>query len=289
MATTYSQLQTKLARVLSDPDKTTFQADTLKDMIAAAWADVSDITPIADTSSYLLLGDVFGGPVDDVSVVNVELWRGVPTKKPITVRRLYTHTAGYPANAMLPDEMPDLDEVAAIGMPYLDVGGEFNYETTGYTLAGKIIETISGESIPQFYKKHLVDPLGLTRTDAANMGAGINTTASELAACGQMLLNRGAYGAARLMREETFQKMLPRPLTDLLGPDTMEVWGIGPRRYRLEGIGDNIIGHNAGSETIFRVDFDHQFIFVMCRNTAGKNFSKYSPQFYAAVAACMQK
>jgi hypothetical protein len=165
MATTYSQLQTKLARVLSDPDKTTFQADTLKDMIAAAWADVSDITPmrfteditpIADTSSYLLLGDVFGGPVDDVSVVNVELWRGVPTKKAWQqLEPMSKHPTGltysqagwyfWAGYLMLPDRYMDLidparDMIRVRGYcPWPPVSGDNDYLPFGAQVEEDII------------------------------------------------------------------------------------------------------------------------------------------------------
>lgn len=88
MTTTYGALQTKVARSLRDEGNKSFTTQVVKDMIAAAWAEVGDIvpyqfqediTPIADTLSYQLQAAVFTDPVDSIQVQRVELWDGSQT------------------------------------------------------------------------------------------------------------------------------------------------------------------------------------------------------------------
>lgn len=85
---TYGDLQTKVSRVLQDPDNATFDVPTIKDMIAAAWAEISriaperfqeDLDPVADALTYQLRTADFDDPVDDIEVQRVELWDGSVT------------------------------------------------------------------------------------------------------------------------------------------------------------------------------------------------------------------
>jgi hypothetical protein len=88
--TTYGELQDKIARVIQDPDKEVFVAETLVDITAAAWAEISriapqrfteDIEPVADTLKYPLRDGVYGEDVlvDDIEVQSVEIWDGSTT------------------------------------------------------------------------------------------------------------------------------------------------------------------------------------------------------------------
>lgn len=81
--TTYAELIDKVSRALQDPDNQTFDEQTVKDMIASAWADISrvaprrfqeDIQPVADTLEYQVLSVDFPDPNDDIEVMSVELW-----------------------------------------------------------------------------------------------------------------------------------------------------------------------------------------------------------------------
>ena len=97
----------------------------------------------------------------------------------------------------------------------------------GNIIKGKIIEAISGEAVPAFYKKHLLDPLGCTNTDVIGTHADARSTPFDMARFGQLLLNRGAYGNKRFFKPETFEQMLPRILTKELGPDAKKSFGFG--------------------------------------------------------------
>ena len=81
--TTYLELQDKVARAIQDPDNEVFETQTVKDVISAAWQELSraapqrfqeDLTPIADTLEYDLRSDVFADPNDSVELIRVEIW-----------------------------------------------------------------------------------------------------------------------------------------------------------------------------------------------------------------------
>jgi len=92
-----------------------------------------------------------------------------------------------------------------------------------------------------------------------------------------MLLNQGAYGKWRFFREETFAKMLPQPLTAVLGPDAKRTFGIG-----LDGKPERF-GHGAASAATFHVDRTEDLVVIMTRNKMGKNQDKYNGKFWDAI------
>jgi len=104
-----------------------------------------------------------------------------------------------------------------------------------------------------------------------------------IAKIGQMLLNKGKYGNMQFFSEETFAKMLPSKLTDVLGPDTNIERGIGVTWFDGEGLGKGTFGHGAASSATLRIDPINDLVIVMTRNTAGTNFGKYHPQFMKAI------
>ncbi len=204
--------------------------------------------------------------------------RGIPVETPLTIRHLYTHTNGLAGFPKWSDDLPDLADRVAIYYPYLPVGRNWQYNGTGYMLGGKIIENVSGEAIPAFYRRHLLDPLGMNETDVTGTQADARSVPLDIARFGQMLLNRGAYGPWRFFREATFESMLPRPLTDLLGPDTDRVHGIG--LIDIEGR----IGHGAASMATFQIDLKNDLVVVMTRNSMGRNFEPHNIAFWNAIS-----
>lgn len=91
--TTYGELQDKVSRTLQDPDNQTFDLQTVKDMIAAAWSEISlisperfidDITPTDGQVAYLLRALSFPDGNDDIRPVSVEVWDvTTPPSRPI--------------------------------------------------------------------------------------------------------------------------------------------------------------------------------------------------------------
>jgi len=207
--------------------------------------------------------------------------RGIKVKTPLTMRHLYTHTAGMWGH--WGEEKDDFEHLIAEYYPYLEVGKQFKYNGMSLELGGKIIEQISGLSVPAFFKKHLLDPLGCRHTDTNDCSGGSMSIALDMAKIGQLLLNKGAYGDKRFMSDETFEKLLPEKLTKVLGPNTKTQRGIGTTWYHHDGLSKRTFGHGAASSATLRIDPGNDLIISMTRNSRGRNFEKYHPKFIRAV------
>ena len=213
-------------------------------------------------------------------------FQNIAVKTPLTIRHLYTHTNGLWGH--WGDDINEFDELIADYYPYLKVGQFHSYNGAGYAVAGKVIEMLSGEALPKFFKHHLLDPLGCTNTSVTTMSWDTRSIPMDIAKIGQMLLNKGKYGNMQFFSEETFAKMLPKRLDDILGPDTKIEWGIGVTWYDGEGLGKGTFGHGAASSATLRIDPVNDLVIVMTRNSAGKNFGKYHPQFIKAIVDGME-
>jgi CubicO group peptidase (beta-lactamase class C family) len=211
--------------------------------------------------------------LDDRIDKHLPAFRNIKVKTPLTIRHLYTHTNGLWGH--WGDEVNDFEEVISDFYPYLETGQRFEYNGAGYALGGKIMEMISGEAMPYFNKKHLLDPLGCSNTIFQGTSSDTMSVPLDMAKFGQMLLNKGAYGKWKFFSEKTFEKMKPRPLTKLLGPGTNGIWGIG-----ITGRGKKIFfGHGAASSAILRIFPDADMVVVQTRDQAGKNFKKNFKKF----------
>jgi len=212
---------------------------------------------------------------------------GVATEKPLTIHHLYTHTHGLPDPPGDNDRYDDLEERVADFYPCAAVGDRFRYGSIGLALGGKVLEAVSGTALPQLYKRHLLDPLGCTHTDVTDSAGRARSTAWDMAKIGQMLLNRGRCGAWSFFREETFEQILPKPLTNLLGPDTKAIYGLGTTFIPVPGLSERTFGHGAASGAILCIDPDNGLVISMTRNSGGENYQEYRGKFLSAVVQCM--
>jgi len=242
---------------------------------------MASITKAMSGSAMMMLVNQGLVNLDDPVAKFLPAFSGVPVPTPLTVRHLYTHTNGLQGH--WGDDLNDFDDVIAGYYPFMEVGKRHEYNGAGLALGSKIVESITGEALPQFYKHHLLDPLGCANTTVTNSSYDAQTTPMDLAKIGQMLLNRGSYGDKQFMSAETFQQMLPARLTKVLGPDTTLEWGIGLVWFKDDGLGKGTFGHGAASSTTLRIDPEHDLVIVMTRNAMGRNFIKYHPKFLASI------
>jgi len=196
--------------------------------------------------------------VDDSDEAGKRPLRLVPLKRPITIRDLLRHTSGitygfYGEGAVRKlygdpklfdgdfDNAEFADRIAKL--PLADQPGvRWDYGHSVDVL-GRVIEVASGQSLFQFEKQRLFDPLGMTHTDyhvadPANWpriarplpadrfksplagikdptlpwrfesgGAGLNTTIGDYARFLQMLLNKGTLDGKRYLKPETVAEM----------------------------------------------------------------------------------
>ena len=94
---------------------------------------------------------------------------GVPPEKAgITIHHLLTHTAGFAGDLGGGDEQPiERDALVArvLGAPLASKPGErFEYSNEGYSLAGAIVELVSGKGYEQYLREHLFLPAGMPDT-----------------------------------------------------------------------------------------------------------------------------
>ncbi len=130
----------------------------------------------------------------------------------ITIRQCYTHTSGLGSLGNAYPEGPWLDNQLANALAVLEPGKRFEYTFLGYHLAGKIMESISGKSVPRLVYEQVFEPIGGTPIGPPILGYSVESTALDLLRLGQLALNRGSYGTKKLFSTETFNALLPRPL-----------------------------------------------------------------------------
>ena len=242
---------------------------------------MASVTKTMSATLMMMLVDRGLASLDDPIERFLPQFRDAKVATPITLRHLYTHTSGLADWPGWNDELADVEDQAADCYPFVKVGKKWAYNGQGYTLGGKIIETISGEAIPRFFLRHLLVPLGMENTDVIATHADAQTVPLDMARFAQLLLNRGSYGDREFFRPETFAMMLPKLLTDVLGPDATKSFGIG-----LDGQpGSGKFGHGTASAATFQIDANDELIVIMCRNKPGANFDKYNGQFQDAVRA----
>jgi CubicO group peptidase (beta-lactamase class C family) len=243
---------------------------------------MASVTKPMSATLMMMLVDRGLVKLDDPVDKFVPALRGLRPEKPLRIRHLYTHTNGLEKLPLSDDTLPDLEERLALVYPHIKVGEAWAYNGCGYAVGGKIIETVTGEAMPRVYEHHLLGPLEMTRTEVVGTHADAYSVPLDMAKFGQMLLNKGQYGQMRFMKPETFAQMLPRKLTEELGPGATKTFGIG-----LDGTPSKF-GHGAASAATFSVDVENDLVVVMTRNKMGKVQDRYNGKFWDAIKAGME-
>ncbi|SVE52964.1 uncharacterized protein METZ01_LOCUS505818, partial [marine metagenome] len=207
-------------------------------------------------------------------------FRGTPVEGTLTVRHLMNHTSGMQGH--WGDEDNDFEELAAGYSPEMLIGETYQYNGTAFALAGKVIEAVSGETVPAFIKRHLLDPLDCCDTDVVGTSWDGLSTPLDLARIGQLLLNKGAYGDFRFFEYEAYQAILPRPLDQVI-PGTWRKYGLGTVFFTEEGLGEGTFGQGAASSTIFRVDPENDLVIVVTRWQEGDGYREHKEKLFQTI------
>ncbi len=251
-------------------------------------------TEIASTTK-MLTGLIFAQFVDQGLIsIDDNVGDFLPdfeTGKPnsLTLRHCFTHTAGlFGHGAWGGVQNPWMDNSVSSLIPSLPVNKIHQYNGIGYNLAGKVMEIVSNKSIFRLFREQLFDPLGMDNTfNEEDLAYGTQSTAYDLALVGQMVLNKGKYGNLIFFSEETFDKILPKPLNTWY-PTINQDWGIGltwmrqnrksdDKKYSENKyiLGKNTIGHGSATSTILRVDLDNNLVISQSRRDAGQHYEEY--------------
>jgi CubicO group peptidase (beta-lactamase class C family) len=166
-----------------------------------------------------------------------------PHSRTITIRHLLNHSSGLPNNVpalvgwIHHADQPPLDQTAYVAsvLPrysklVFEPGDHGEYTNVGYMVLGAVIEAASGQPYEQYVREHLLQPLGMRRTDFVYtdaMGADVATASHPSLSLERLALPFLVDNWSSYVRETTHGRMwLNRfyansaPPTGLIGPAT---------------------------------------------------------------------
>ncbi len=215
-----------------------------------------------------------------------------PVFRGVTIRRILTHSAGFPdlpAPRAIPRGLPQAAPLLAREHLAYTPGTTFHYSDTGFILLGEVVRRVSGERLDQFARRRFFVPLGMRSTvfqlpeawrartaptevlggqvlrgvvhdgNARLLGgvaghAGLFSTADDLARFCRMLLEGGALPGRRYLKEATVHAMFePR----LIGETTRSLgWDMASPYSRALGsyFPPGSVGHTGFTGTSIWMD-----------------------------------
>ena len=196
---------------------------------------------------------------------DVKLRDGEEPKRSPTLRDAVTHTSGIVGAQAFKGSLEDhVKEVASRQLGF-HPGEKWQYGP-GVSVAGRVVEVVSGQPFEDFLQDRIFDPLRMKNTgfqpdkkglqnlaviyqpegntkqlveasnwissfseeDGPNPSGGLVSTALELFRFYQMVLNGGKFGKKRLLSEEAVNKMLSPQIGGLeTGFTPGNTWGLG--------------------------------------------------------------
>lgn len=275
--------------VLSEGEVHTFASGTLnvETRVRATTDSVFQIGSVTKTfTATLVLMLVDDGLLDlDEPLINLlpELtWANEEARGRVTARHLLTHTSGIDGDHFIDlGRGEDVLEryVATCGdlSQVLPVGGAWSYCNTGFAVAGRLIEQLSGKNFDDVLAERLFGPLGLSRSCSLpeealrhraafghvpggegltlapsvatprTMGpaGGVMASASDLLAFARLYLDGGiADSGHRLLSEATVQAAWS-PQVAVPDSSMAEHWGLGWMSTSWGG--KRVVGHDGGT------------------------------------------
>jgi CubicO group peptidase (beta-lactamase class C family) len=248
----------------------------------------------------------------------------------VTVRHLLTHTSGIDGDVLIDTGRGD-DSVERYVASMRDVpqihplGATFSYCNSGYAVAGRIVEVLTGTSWDTALRERIIDPLGQTatvtlpedailhraavghlgeaRTDQTPTtvwmlprGRGpagrISARAHDVLAFVRMHLAGGATPAGTRVLSSGSARAMTERQVDFPDPSaTSDSWGLG--WVRFDWGGHRLIGHDGGTigqRAYLRILPDREFAVVLLSNggdTAGLYREVFSETFGELVGVAM--
>ncbi len=283
------------------PDRAPMTTDTI--------FDIASLTKPAGTT-LAILSLVERGAVALEAPLGQYLkeFRG-PAFKEVTIRRMLTHSAGfpgYPANGIVTTGFPAA--AAALAKVPLDYppGSAFQYSDTGFILLGEVVRRVSGDPLDRYLDRVFFRPLGVRDTGfhprAAVRGrvaptefanghmlqgevhdprarllggvaghAGMFSTASDLARICRMLLNDGTLGGHRFLKPATVRLMW-EPAPDGRGTRTLG-WDLSSPFSRTMALFFPIgsVGHTGFTGTSIWIDPPSRTYMILLTNRVHPN------------------
>ncbi len=223
-----------------------------------------------------VMQQVEAGRLDLDRDVNEYLDFEIPPRagEPVTLRNLMTHTPGFEEAIKRlvtdrPDRLASPEEYLKAWIPerIFPPGEVPAYSNYGVTLAGYIVERVSGERYDDYVERHVFGPLGMTQSttrqvlparlrDRVSRGyqlgsgpaqpfelfgvspaGGATTTATDMARFMIAWLQEGDLDSARILRPETVRQTLGtrHPIVPPLNGMLLGFYEQDPGRLRIAG------------------------------------------------------
>jgi uncharacterized protein YbbC (DUF1343 family)/CubicO group peptidase (beta-lactamase class C family) len=230
-------------------------------------------------------------------------------KDQVTIEQLLLHTSGLMADNSLEDyrdrHKKALEPIYQLALQSR-AGSKFVYSDVGYIVLGQLVEKVSGETLDDFARRHIFEPLGMRDTTfkpgdqliqraasteqrdghwmhgevhdprAFLLGgvaghAGLFSTADDLAIYAQMLLNQGEFQGKRILSPTAVQLMItPRQVPNgwrALGWDVQTAFS--SNRGELFPFGS--FGHTGFTGTSIWIDPSSQTAVIFLSNRVHPN------------------
>ncbi len=141
------------------PQRTPMTEDTIFDLASLT-------KPVATAASLMILADRGLVSLDDRLVEYVPEF-GLGPKRSIRLRHLLLHSSGLPAVTPRSDfekgRQHAIERIAAAKIVYLP-GKAYVYSDLGYILLGEVVARVSGQSLAEFARANIFDPLEMRET-----------------------------------------------------------------------------------------------------------------------------
>ncbi|GLU52589.1 serine hydrolase domain-containing protein [Dyadobacter frigoris] len=186
--------------------------------------DSTSVKPIASASKWLSAA-VIMSLVDDHKISPDDtVGKFLPIftankKGNITIRQLFSHTAGFDGDSKQGYEYQrDITLAAAVDSIALYVplvfspGSAFSYGSSGMHIGGRIAELVSGKSWQDLFNEKIGYPcqMNVRYGSASNpiIAGGANTSAADYLKFLEMIVNKGTYAGKRVLSENALAVML---------------------------------------------------------------------------------
>ena len=137
-----------------------------------------------------------------------------------TIRQLLSHTSGLAQSSCIWEQRQTLDQCVrsiATQKPASAPGTSFSYGNTSFTVAGRVIEVMTGQSFEAAFESRIARPLGMKQTrfdgdsypTASNPvpAASAESTLDDYGRFVEMIFNKGKVEGVRILSEHSVLEM----------------------------------------------------------------------------------
>ena len=137
-----------------------------------------------------------------------------------TIRQLLSHTSGIAQASCIWEERQTLEQcvnTVATQKPAYQPGSKFSYGNTSFSVAGRIIEVVTGQTFENAFETRIAKPLGMSHTrfdgnyypTESNPvpAASAESTMSDYGRFVEMIFNRGEFNGSRILSEQSVLEM----------------------------------------------------------------------------------